>query len=242
MKEQTKNYNLFKVHECNVVYDESNLRKLRASMKARNMLEFKPIVVDRNFHVIDGKHRLKIAKELDIPVWYVQDMQATDEDIILLNTAVRTWKIEDYLEYYIAKGNENYIAFKRFCKKNNLTYRVGLVSLVGNASRSKIYTAWKSGKFDFEKYSVKESEESLKKVNDVIDYIHNKSLGTSKTWVNSVRVRESLINIFTFGDFDYEIFKKKLELNLDKVRHCASLQQSVEMWRAIYNWRNANPI
>ena len=77
----TYDYGKFKHIEGNRQLDQGNCRKLLASMK-RNDSKV-PIIVTKDFHVIDGQHRLFVRKQLLLPVYYiVSDMSADANSII----------------------------------------------------------------------------------------------------------------------------------------------------------------
>ena len=96
---ETSDYSIFKKHESNRVINELALRKLINSIKSKNMLELRPILVDSQMRVIDGQHRLEAAKALRVPIFYLMKKESESLDIILLNTQKR-WSIEDYLNFF----------------------------------------------------------------------------------------------------------------------------------------------
>ena len=59
--EKTKNYEIFKIMDCNRELSAANLQKLIGSIKSRNLLEFRPIIVNSKMEIIDGQHRLAAA-------------------------------------------------------------------------------------------------------------------------------------------------------------------------------------
>jgi hypothetical protein len=244
MKKSTKNYSQFKIHECNTVYDQNAYRKLIASLKAKNLLEFEPIKVDAQMRVIDGKHRLKAAEELQIPIWYEQNLDAIDEDFLLFNTAKRTAKLDDFLEFFIYKGNINYVKFKRFCEKNKMTFRTAFC-FFHNCSRGRAYESWKKGEFKFPNTDeIEEIEKILIEVNEIILYIKEKMRGShnEKNWLKSDRMKASLQNFLKISEVQSDVFKKKLSFQIDKIHPCANYFQYLQMWKKIYNWKNSNPL
>lgn len=105
----TKNYGLFKILNSNRSIKKRNVEKLMKSFKiTKGMMISKPIIVDKELNVIDGQHRLAACKELGIPVHYVITNDSI-ENIPLYNTYQEKWGMEDYVNYYATKNNENYI-------------------------------------------------------------------------------------------------------------------------------------
>lgn len=69
MKE-TKDYNIFKKHPNNREIFHANLEKIKRSIQIKNLLEYRPIIVDKKMQVIDGQHRLEAARQLGVPIYY----------------------------------------------------------------------------------------------------------------------------------------------------------------------------
>jgi len=73
---KTKDYSIFKKHESNRGIDQNNLKKIVNSIKAEDLLAFRPILVDAQMRVIDGQHRLEAARLLDLDVYYQRKEEA----------------------------------------------------------------------------------------------------------------------------------------------------------------------
>jgi len=126
MIQKTKKYDIFKFREDNrQKIDENHVKRLIESIKNRNLLEFRPIMLNSDYEVIDGQHRLLAAKELNIEIFYEIHKDLKSGDIIELNVA-KTWQMEDYLNYYVKNGHKEYQNFDAFLKKNNLSINIGL--------------------------------------------------------------------------------------------------------------------
>lgn len=153
---KTTNYGLFKTIKGNRVIDSSHLKKLLASISKRNMLAEHPIVVNNIYKVIDGQHRLEVAQELQLPIYYtVVDKGGLDE-VIMLNNAQKNWSLYDYLESFITRENANYITLKEFITQYSLPVTVGVTLLTGSADR-KAMEKFKNG--DLEVVKEKEAYE-----------------------------------------------------------------------------------
>lgn len=242
MKNSTTNYKMFTVHESNVVYDQSNLKKLEASIQARDMLQHKPIIIDGQNRVIDGKHRLKVAEKLGLPIWYTIDIEAQDEDIILLNTAGRQWKSLDYLEYYASKGKIEYVTLKNFLQEKKITFTQSLGLLRQFSCKSEFLVQFKTGKFVMEKYcSITNMSEILIQSQVIIKTL-KEIIPHPNAWLLSSRLAEAIMFLQIKEGFDMETFIGKINYNTHKIRPAASREQYIAMFQVIYNWKNQNPI
>lgn len=80
----TKNYDVFTMHASNREINILNIKKIKASLCARNMLHLRPIVVNKKMEIKDGQHRFLAAKELGLEIFYQIDDDGEDYDIVLL--------------------------------------------------------------------------------------------------------------------------------------------------------------
>lgn len=118
--QQTTNYAQFSFLGENREINRGLVRSLALSIQEENHLAINPIFINEKYEVIDGQHRLEAAKNLKLPIYYVILNNASFRTIVLLNTNVRMWKLEDYLHAYIAMGNAQYIQLQAFCKEYSI--------------------------------------------------------------------------------------------------------------------------
>lgn len=143
----TQEYEKFKLFECNREIDDRHVLKLMKQIEIKNDLHLHPIIVDKQMRVIDGQHRLESARRLNLPIYYVIDENGDTSDIISLNTTQKKWSNEDYLNYYVSKGFEDYCKLKELCSTYNWIWRIGVI-WCGKNTCLKHYD-FKSGKFRF---------------------------------------------------------------------------------------------
>lgn len=112
-----------------------------------------PIIVNNNREIIDGQHRFLAAKELEIPIYFIQDPTATLDDIRNRNTNVAPWKGREYIEFY-SKTKKSFKILKNLLSE----YKVSL-SFINSAIiklckfQNESYTySLKHGTLDIEKY------------------------------------------------------------------------------------------
>ncbi len=137
MINKTRDYSIFKKHEANRKLDDLALKKLENSIKFKNMLNIRPIIVNNKMEIIDGQHRLEIAKRLSLDIFYTIDNNSDDNDIILLNNNQTRWTQKDYLNYYVNKNSKEYIKMNDFMRSLNIIDPNICLYLVGNKGGSK---------------------------------------------------------------------------------------------------------
>lgn len=243
MKETT-NYSLFKHHKSNRPIDPKNVDKLVSSLEKRNLLEFRPILVNSSMEVIDGQHRLEAAKQLGLSVYYQindeQSFEAEAADILLLNTTQKLWTLTDYLNYHASIGNQNYIKAQQFCRAKSLS-PTNFLSLLGGSSKESS-TTFKMGKFVFPSGDdLLEMETKYEQLRMVVDYLTLKTIG-SKAYLNGPKFTRALSIFFNLKSVEFEVFFAKLPMRMTLLRSCTKLLDFLQIFKEIYNYKNRNPI
>jgi hypothetical protein len=106
--ESTTNYSMFKDFSSNREIDPKHVKQLVREIEKRNLLSVNPILVDKDFHIIDGQHRLEAAKALKIPIYYIIGDVRRD-DISKINSCQKNWNQMDYINYYTIEGRPAYV-------------------------------------------------------------------------------------------------------------------------------------
>lgn len=230
--ERTNNYDLFKFTPFNrSEIKESNVNKLVFSIQTINLLHLNPIIVDRNFTIINGQHRLLAAKKLGVDIYYIKDERLTEDDILPMNSA-RAWVFNDYLNFFCKKGNPHYIKFKDFMEKNNLTGSNALIML-GYGKGGRTIKNVKEGKFEF---NHNYAESNIESFNKIINYI-SKMNGTG-SFLSSTRFCKPLYRLCSHPDFQIDKMLDNLSKMIERVKPRVSMGDYEKMFEDIYNWRN----
>lgn len=164
---KTTNYGLFKVVKGNRQLNKGHLNNLSVSIMRNNLLEFNPIMVNKKMEVVDGQHRLEVAKRNGLPIYYIIAEKSNLNDVQALNSAQKSWSMQDYIDSFIAKGNENYEILDLFVKTYDLPISTGVSLLSGhNGGREHaVMQHFKLGEFVVT--SVKTAEDYAHKLNDL---------------------------------------------------------------------------
>lgn len=109
----TTDYSLFKKMEGNrTVRSNSNLEK-----EIKEMGQLAPIMVNSQYEIIDGQHRLEVLKKLNKPVIFIISDHVAPRTVISINSTQKNWKDEDYLNFHCERGNKDYIRFAQIYKQ-----------------------------------------------------------------------------------------------------------------------------
>lgn len=233
---KTKNYDQFIFRDDNRCgISTSHVQRLIESIKSRNLLEFRPVIVNSNMEVLDGQHRILAAKALGIDVYYEINKKDQIHDLILMNIN-KAWRTSDFLNFYCKNGYTEYVKFQEFCKKNDLKIKAGMLLLVGQ-TRSKI-DDFKTGKFVFPKEdNISPTMDILRETIDII----KKYLGHSP-FTTSGKFLKSLISLLSHPEFEKQKWKKNLSTLITKVGARATTKDYITLFAEIYNWKNHSKI
>lgn len=129
--ESTKDYEKFKFILGNRSVLRTHVNNLIESISQCNLLHVNPIIVNENFHVIDGQHRLLAAKQLDIEIYYmiIESGDSELNQIHHLNKHSKNWSTKEYVESHAALGDAGSIAILKTCKQLQSSYKHFLVTV-----------------------------------------------------------------------------------------------------------------
>jgi disulfide oxidoreductase YuzD/ribosomal protein S18 len=123
--EYSYDYEKFKLVGINRKTIKQHIVAISEAILYRNLLHLFPIIVNKNWEVMDGQHRLssvkhiQIAKMFNLPIYYIMDENVTLDDICMLNDNKINWKNIDYVNYYAAKGIKSYVILSKFMDEHN---------------------------------------------------------------------------------------------------------------------------
>lgn len=145
----TSDYGMFSFHSCGRPVQEFHFARLKSAMKKHNLLDCYPIICDNNFTILDGQVRFLAAKDLGLPIYYIQTSSATLPMIVRASASSKSWAMRDYLHHYCSLGLGDYLELHDFCKEYPfLNLQVSIKFLGGPVLRSEIELhRFKSGQF-----------------------------------------------------------------------------------------------
>lgn len=235
MINKTKDYDLFKFREDNrAAIDQAHTKRLTESIKARNLLELRPIVVNEKFEVLDGQHRLLAAKQLGVDIYYVIDKKLKPEDIITMNIS-KAWSVIDFLNYYCKHNYIEYQKLAKFMKTNNVSLTIALSITMGPGKNS--YHAYKIGQYKFKE---EDFGASLDQCWDTIGYI--KKMRGFSPYTTSSRFWTAMIKLFRHPDFNIEKWSSNLSRFIERFGPRARVEDYYKLFMDVYNWRNPQAI
>lgn len=231
----TDDYDMFKFREDNRDrINQSHVKRLSESIKARNLLELKPITVNGEMEVIDGQHRLLAAKMLGVPIYYGQNHELNAQDIITMNVS-QPWGQMDYLNYYCKNGCQEYQKLKDFMKNHGISLKIALSITMGHKKDSHIQ--FKEGKYVFNE---EDFDEHIDICWETIDYI--KRMNGYSSYTNSSRFWGALLILIRHARFDEKKWRENLKRMVERFTAKARQEDYLRMLMDVHNWRNNNKV
>lgn len=234
--EKTNDYTIFKSHPNNRAIDPANVRRLMESIKKRDMLDLKPLIVNEKMELVDGTHRLAAARELQKAVYYKMLKNSKPNDIILLNHNQKRWALEDYLEHYVSQGMQDYIEFKKFKESQGIKMTTAFAYLDIRTNTQDL-RGFKGGNYKFKDNQLTEMYNRSLFVNQISDFIKMKTLGNRK-YLTSAAFIIAINNLFNCKSFELSIFMQKLEQRLDMMGPRTTAKSYLNLFKEIYNYKN----
>lgn len=227
--ETTKNHAQFTFHAEQRPINSGHVKKLIDSMKAHGFLPSKPVQCIRTtkgLQVIDGHHRLTAAQMLDLPIYYVVEETETANTISDVNNAVRCWKLTDYINSFIVKGNKEYVTLQKFIDRG-LPASMAISLLLGNSSHcSRGNLLVKMGKFKV--VTTMQAEQLMKVIESLRDSLPHV---TNHAFIGALGLAWPL------KEFDIEAFGAKLRANQSMLPRCSNVEDYLRAIEDIHNFR-----
>lgn len=210
----TTNYDMFQLSKQNRIVNKEHLRTLINAIEKNNQLDVNPIIVNSEFEVINGQHRLLAAKHLNVPIYYIQkDSNDIHEDYILTaNMYQRSTRPSDSIRYYSeCRNNHDYIILKK-CQKNVNIPPGAMANLIGaNVNYRKNGRVINEGEFKL-KYPDVIIFDLLERYKNIVAIIKNYPLSLKNIW-HSPHFCGAFQEIYTLAGWNWEIFEKKVRLH-----------------------------
>lgn len=151
-KEETKvlsttNYDQFVKLNGNRNYNKGLLISIMESVENDgDYLKYNPILVNEKMEIIDGQHRLKVAEQAGVPIYYIVGEGLRLKHAQIFNSRKRQWTSIDFLQSFIAQGDRDAQVLADFMDE----YKISVAIAVKLLSKSVTQTSmrkFREGKF-----------------------------------------------------------------------------------------------
>jgi hypothetical protein len=224
----TSEYDIFQRLPGNRALSENHIKQLMEAMREQDL--FVPILVNQEFQVIDGQHRLEARKRLGLPVPFYWTEGLGLSQVQGLNSTQKGWRNEDFVDAYIELGNNEYRTYKWFRSKYGIPHEATVWLLTGSDMR-KVRDRFQHGDFtvtDLE--GGKRKAEMLQQIKPFF-----------KHWKHGSFIKAFLIVLNREG-FDFKTFMHRVKMNPTMLVPCPSIDGYLRLIEEVYNYRSPKKI
>ena len=219
----TTDYSIFKTVTSNRKLVEKHVKSLMEAIKKKNLLHLVPIIVNSDFYIFDGQHRLGAAERLGIPIFFMVDPNITKEDIATLNSNKRNWNTNDYVDYYTLEGYDSYTKLTKFLK-DYPKLRVNTALILLSTFPGRTHEKVKTGTID-----VGNHKHALIMAEICSDFFNHFSNAYDRVFLQTIR------RVYEDKIYKHEHMKKKLEKYGYTLKKCDTVKAYKDKLEYIYN-------
>jgi ParB-like nuclease domain len=227
---ETKNYGMFTLYSQNRPIRPYHVEKLIGSIRKKNLLKEKPILVDKEHRILDGQHRLKAAEELDVPIYFHYGV-ATIKDVPLINQNQEKWTPEDYVHLFVCERNKHYISLAVFREAHpGFSVSSAMFLLDGKRYDEDIFHTgrWTIG--DYEK-----ADAMAKQIQALGMYVN--AVGKEKKFHKEKYFVTAFVKMYNSREYSYKKFMARLKKKAMKFKRQASVKDYIAMLENIHGVR-----
>lgn len=139
--------------------------------KNPQLIATRPVLVNEDFEVIDGQHRLQACEALGIPVHYIMAPGLDIATAQLMNALQRPWTVMDYANSYSLAGYEDYREFLKMLDEYKLPTTVLMIFAFGRRGHG-LAAKFRKGMFvlDEDKARMRERLDMLESFGSFFDH------------------------------------------------------------------------
>ena len=224
----TIDYTIFKRIKGNRPIKESRVKAIKANIEA-NDLDV-PVIINDKMEVLEGEHTLKTRERLKLPVKYLI-RKGNIRDVMKFNSISSTWSNREYLDSYCQRGFKEYELLEYFVREYGLGISFSLGLMVGKTRHAQADTKkdFKEGRFKIKNFN--RADEYAKRIHKVGEFVE---------FNRDDKFMRALVTCFSYPEFDWTFFLKKLESKSEKLRKKASRNDYLVAIERFYNHGTSN--
>lgn len=227
----TTDYRQLKLVKGNRLINKAHANTLAKSIQKRNLLKYSPIIVNTQGEIVDGQHRWMAAKQLNVPLYYIVADDIKFSDIVLLNSVVKNWKPQDYLDHFTDKGLGDYIALKMFAYKwkFSISNALAILSIGSNKQLTAPLREFRSGEWAVT--NITKAEEFAKQYTEIAQYTEERT-AKDRDLMRAVYRMYHVIE----APIDHEELMRQLKLYPYPIYRRLGMREYLRQFEDIYNF------
>lgn len=228
----TRDYGAFKSILGNRDLSQRKINRIISDIEnGLDMLRYCPIIVDRDMNVIDGQHRLFVARQIRSNIWYVISDTLSLIDIARINSNTEKWKPSDFLNAYLVHGLEDYKILDEFVNRQGISLGIGIKLLSQGCvsgtgiTQKKVMPDFQQGKFKVNHMDY--AEELMAVVKRFSSF--NKHL--TRDFIHAIHL------LLKAGKANIDDLVRNFNHDSSQLDKCDSVKDHMNALELIYNWK-----
>jgi len=228
----TREYGAFKSILGNRDLSQTKINRIiRDIDNGLDMLKFCPIIVDKDMNVIDGQHRLFVAKKIKSNIWYVIADKLDLIDIAKINSNTEKWKAKDFLNCYIVQGLKDYEVLEDFVTRHKISVGIGIKLLMsGCITSSRDVTVRVKPAFERGLFKV-EHMEYAERLLSVAERFSTFDKHLTRDFLNAIH------NLLNAGKANIDDLIRNFNHDSSALDRCGTTKDYMNALEVIYNWK-----
>lgn len=207
---------------------EPHVRSIAERIHKFGFLPMYPVVIDKDFRIIDGQHRVEAARREKSCVYYIMvDEEISSADIAYLAGTVAKWTPKDYVWSYASAGVRTYQRLKEFCEINKMSVSAALQLLNEGAREEYHVERFRRGEYNPTEERWIYARTIASRCDDFAEFIGRGA--TQDVFITAVRWMSSLPH------YDHEQMRKRLGFAGGSLKRASLTMDYVRQLVYIYN-------
>lgn len=199
----TTDYSKFKIIVGNRALRLTNVSAIQKSSSEEQLMI--PILVNENYEIIDGQHRFRAWKNLNIPILYTVVKGYNLSHVRRANQNSINWTISDFFKMHSDLENTSFKEIQNIMDKHNLRVN-GIIKLITKVTQSNQVRV----KQDIINGTLHLSNDELVRINIFLEHFQNFDFYPyfkDNTFVSA------FLDLYFYNEYDHSIMATKLEKN-----------------------------
>jgi len=227
----TKEYSAFKFLKGNRDIMQHKINKIKKSVGGGlDLFKYAPIIVDKDYRIIDGQHRFWACKEMKMNIYFMIIDEVTIRDIATLNSNTDKWKAKDFINCYIDLGVRHYRALFDFMEKHKFSVTTSANLLCfGEAIEGGANVSSKIKDGLFEVRHEERANEIAAQTKELIEFTEKPQ---SRSFIKAVGV------LMDSESYSQEVLIKKLQSSGEMIKERGTYKEYLSHIEDLYNFKN----
>lgn len=220
--QQTTHYEGFRLIKGNREINPVHVTRLVESMRKKPLVA--QIIVNEERQIIDGQHRFNAMRHLGLPINYIMIEGYGENEVQLYNSCQANWKDIDFLEYFINKGETNYIRLKEFMEKYDVSLHIARLIVGQNYKDDDARAQFREGLFMWKNDNAHSEVMFYNRIRDGFEF------GRARSFVRA------LMRILRNPETDWERLAQNMEKYAQMIRKSSNAVDFAKDIQRCYNY------